>query len=216
MAFYHIVDCVACAVGACVAVDLPFRCGIVYCCLVAIPNSCFWKRCWPNVAAKVPLPMFSFTGNKKSILGDLNFYGKAGARCSFSELVQKNCSNNDLMRSTFETDSLLTYSYMFIHTYSHGKSVVWQFPKFLQITFETCKSRRLIWAYIRFGRTCVQRWIQMWVSFFPTSRSQAGVNFFTQLKTVTSAWRDDGSSVKSWQLKLKKLRQRCLSHPCRG
>ena len=26
----------------------------------------------------VPLPMFSFTGNKKSILGDLNFYGKAG------------------------------------------------------------------------------------------------------------------------------------------
>ena len=26
---------------------------------------------------QVPLPMFSFTGNKKSILGDLNFYGKA-------------------------------------------------------------------------------------------------------------------------------------------
>lgn len=118
MAFYHIVDCVACAVGACVAVDLPFRCGIVYCCLVAIPNSCCWKRCWPNVAAKVPLPMFSFTGNKKSILGDLNFYGKAGARCSFSELVQKNCSNNDLMRSTFETDSLLTYSYI-IYVYSY-------------------------------------------------------------------------------------------------
>lgn len=55
----------------------------------------------------------------------------------------------------------------------------------------------------------------MRVSFFPTSRSQAGVNFFTQLKTVTSAWRDDGSSVKLWQLKLKKLRQRCLSHPCK-
>ena len=26
---------------------------------------------------QVPLPMFSFSGNKKSILGDLNFYGKA-------------------------------------------------------------------------------------------------------------------------------------------
>ena len=32
----------------------------------------------------VPLPMFSFTGNKKSILGDLNFYGKAlGSRCAY-------------------------------------------------------------------------------------------------------------------------------------
>lgn len=31
-----------------------------------------------NVPIPVPLPMFSFTGNKKSILGDLNFYGKAG------------------------------------------------------------------------------------------------------------------------------------------
>ncbi|CAK9100288.1 unnamed protein product [Durusdinium trenchii] len=29
-----------------------------------------------NVPIPVPLPMFSFTGNKKSILGDLNFYGK--------------------------------------------------------------------------------------------------------------------------------------------
>ncbi|KAK9388376.1 Aldehyde/histidinol dehydrogenase [Lipomyces mesembrius] len=31
-----------------------------------------------NVPVPVPLPMFSFTGNKKSILGDLNFYGKSG------------------------------------------------------------------------------------------------------------------------------------------
>lgn len=31
-----------------------------------------------NVPIPVPLPQFSFTGNKKSILGDLNFYGKAG------------------------------------------------------------------------------------------------------------------------------------------
>jgi len=31
-----------------------------------------------NVPIPVPLPMFSFTGNKGSILGDLNFYGKAG------------------------------------------------------------------------------------------------------------------------------------------
>lgn len=28
----------------------------------------------------VPLPFFSFTGNKASIRGDLNFYGKAGAQ----------------------------------------------------------------------------------------------------------------------------------------
>jgi malonate-semialdehyde dehydrogenase (acetylating)/methylmalonate-semialdehyde dehydrogenase len=26
----------------------------------------------------VPLPMLSFTGNKKSFLGDINFYGKHG------------------------------------------------------------------------------------------------------------------------------------------
>ncbi|KAK9450541.1 Aldehyde/histidinol dehydrogenase [Limtongia smithiae] len=31
-----------------------------------------------NVPIPVPLPMFSFTGNKGSILGDLNFYGAAG------------------------------------------------------------------------------------------------------------------------------------------
>jgi len=31
-----------------------------------------------NVPIPVPLPMFSFTGNKGSILGDMNFYGKAG------------------------------------------------------------------------------------------------------------------------------------------
>jgi len=31
-----------------------------------------------NVPIPVPLPMFSFTGNNRSILGDLNFYGKAG------------------------------------------------------------------------------------------------------------------------------------------
>merc|ERR1711924_397408 len=31
-----------------------------------------------NLPIPVPLPMFSFTGNKKSILGDLNFYGKSG------------------------------------------------------------------------------------------------------------------------------------------
>lgn len=31
-----------------------------------------------NIPIPVPLPNFSFTGNKASILGDLNFYGKAG------------------------------------------------------------------------------------------------------------------------------------------
>ena len=31
-----------------------------------------------NVPIPVPLPMFSSTGNNKSILGDLNLYGKAG------------------------------------------------------------------------------------------------------------------------------------------
>ncbi|KAK9325381.1 Aldehyde/histidinol dehydrogenase [Lipomyces orientalis] len=31
-----------------------------------------------NVPIPVPIPTFSFTGNKSSILGDLNFYGKAG------------------------------------------------------------------------------------------------------------------------------------------
>lgn len=31
-----------------------------------------------NLPIPVPLPMFSFTGNKRSINGDLNFYGKAG------------------------------------------------------------------------------------------------------------------------------------------
>lgn len=31
-----------------------------------------------NLPIPVPLPMFSFTGNKASILGDLNFYGKYG------------------------------------------------------------------------------------------------------------------------------------------
>merc|ERR1719197_188689 len=33
-----------------------------------------------NVPIPVPLPMFSFTGNRGSILGDLNFYGKAGVQ----------------------------------------------------------------------------------------------------------------------------------------
>ena len=32
-----------------------------------------------NVPIPVPLPFFSFTGNKRSFLGDCNFYGKAGA-----------------------------------------------------------------------------------------------------------------------------------------
>ena len=31
-----------------------------------------------NVPIPVPLPMFSFTGSRGSIRGDLNFYGKAG------------------------------------------------------------------------------------------------------------------------------------------
>ncbi|PNX74865.1 methylmalonate-semialdehyde dehydrogenase, partial [Trifolium pratense] len=31
-----------------------------------------------NVPIPVPLPFFSFTGNKASFAGDLNFYGKAG------------------------------------------------------------------------------------------------------------------------------------------
>jgi len=33
-----------------------------------------------NVPIPVPLPFFSFTGNKRSILGDLNFYGKTGVQ----------------------------------------------------------------------------------------------------------------------------------------
>jgi malonate-semialdehyde dehydrogenase (acetylating)/methylmalonate-semialdehyde dehydrogenase len=33
-----------------------------------------------NVPIPVPLPMLSFTGNKGSFAGDLNFYGKAGMR----------------------------------------------------------------------------------------------------------------------------------------
>jgi malonate-semialdehyde dehydrogenase (acetylating)/methylmalonate-semialdehyde dehydrogenase len=33
-----------------------------------------------NVPIPVPLPMFSFTGNRASIMGDLNFYGKAGVQ----------------------------------------------------------------------------------------------------------------------------------------
>jgi malonate-semialdehyde dehydrogenase (acetylating)/methylmalonate-semialdehyde dehydrogenase len=31
-----------------------------------------------NLPIPVPLPMLSFTGNKKSFLGDINFYGKNG------------------------------------------------------------------------------------------------------------------------------------------
>ncbi len=31
-----------------------------------------------NVPIPVPLPMFSFTGSRGSIAGDLNFYGKSG------------------------------------------------------------------------------------------------------------------------------------------
>jgi malonate-semialdehyde dehydrogenase (acetylating)/methylmalonate-semialdehyde dehydrogenase len=37
-----------------------------------------------NVPIPVPLPFFSFTGNKRSILGDLNFYGKAGVQVRYS------------------------------------------------------------------------------------------------------------------------------------
>jgi len=33
-----------------------------------------------NLPIPVPLPMFSFTGSRGSILGDLNFYGKAGVQ----------------------------------------------------------------------------------------------------------------------------------------
>ena len=33
-----------------------------------------------NVPIPVPLPFFSFTGNKASILGDINFYGKQGVQ----------------------------------------------------------------------------------------------------------------------------------------
>ena len=66
----------------------------------------------------------------------------------FSEPVQRICSNNDLIRSTFSKLFLywIDHMFMFIHT-SHGKSVVLLFPKFLRATVETCKSRRLICAY---------------------------------------------------------------------
>ncbi len=33
-----------------------------------------------NVPIPVPLPMFSFTGSRGSIQGDLNFYGKSGVQ----------------------------------------------------------------------------------------------------------------------------------------
>ncbi len=33
-----------------------------------------------NVPIPVPLPMFSFTGSRGSIRGDLNFYGKSGVQ----------------------------------------------------------------------------------------------------------------------------------------
>ena len=33
-----------------------------------------------NVPIPVPLPMFSFTGSRASIRGDLNFYGKRGVQ----------------------------------------------------------------------------------------------------------------------------------------
>ena len=33
-----------------------------------------------NLPIPVPLPQFSFTGWKKSMRGDLNFYGKAGVQ----------------------------------------------------------------------------------------------------------------------------------------
>lgn len=33
-----------------------------------------------NVPIPVPLPMFSFTGSRGSIQGDLNFYGKSGVK----------------------------------------------------------------------------------------------------------------------------------------
>lgn len=33
-----------------------------------------------NVPIPVPLPMFSFTGSRASMWGDLNFYGKAGVQ----------------------------------------------------------------------------------------------------------------------------------------
>ena len=31
-----------------------------------------------NIHTPIPLPMFSFTGNKNSFRGDINFYGKGG------------------------------------------------------------------------------------------------------------------------------------------
>jgi malonate-semialdehyde dehydrogenase (acetylating)/methylmalonate-semialdehyde dehydrogenase len=34
--------------------------------------------CFADTPIPVPLPMFSFTGGKASIRGDLNFYGKSG------------------------------------------------------------------------------------------------------------------------------------------
>jgi malonate-semialdehyde dehydrogenase (acetylating) / methylmalonate-semialdehyde dehydrogenase len=36
--------------------------------------------CSINVPIPVPLPMFSFTGSRGSIRGDLNFYGKSGVQ----------------------------------------------------------------------------------------------------------------------------------------
>ena len=52
-----------------------------------------------NLPIPVPLPMFSFTGNKKSIMGDLNFYGKAGtAFYSQWKTVTSNWKENETVK----------------------------------------------------------------------------------------------------------------------
>ena len=40
-------------------------------------TACF-EQVGINLPIPVPLPMFSFTGSRGSIIGDANFYGKAG------------------------------------------------------------------------------------------------------------------------------------------
>lgn len=82
-----------------------------------------------NVPIPVPLPFFSFTGNKASFAGDLNFYGITKLSSSFSLIL-------------FIMDLVLNFL------------------------------------------------------FFRMITGKAGVNFYTQIKTITQNWKDSASEEK--------------------